>query len=92
VLAGEPVDGQRAERDRDRLRDEQHVRARPDQPERREGGEDRVEVGREARDLVPAETGDLKRVAMSSRPDGLHHVAEVEAAGLEGAVPEHGER
>src|SRR5438094_3231648 len=91
-LAGEPVDGKRADRDRDRLRREEHVRARPREPEGREGGEDRVEVGREAGDLVPAEARHLQRMAVRGRPDGLHHVAEVEAAGLERAVAQDGER
>jgi hypothetical protein len=40
----------------------------------------------QARDLVAAEAGDLKRVSVRGRPDGLDHVAEVEAPGLEGAV------
>jgi hypothetical protein len=44
VLAPEPEHGQRPERDGDRLDDEQHLRARPDPPERREEREDRVEV------------------------------------------------
>ena len=55
VLVGEPVDGKRTERDRRCLDDEQHVRARPDQPERSEGGEDRVEVRSETGDLVAAQ-------------------------------------
>ena len=91
VLAGEPEDGQRTEGDRDRLGDEQGVRARPDEPERREGGEDRVEVGGEPRDLVPAQAGHGQRVPVRRRPDGLHHVAEVEAPGLQGAVAQNRE-
>jgi hypothetical protein len=86
MLTREPVDRERAERDRDRLRDEEEVRARPEEPERRERGKDRVEMRREAGDLVPPETRDLERVAVGSGPDGLHHVPEVEAAGLERAV------
>jgi hypothetical protein len=92
VFAREPVDGQRAERDRDRLRHEQQVRARPDEPERREGGEDRVEVRTEAGHLVAAQARDLERVAVRRRPDRLHHVPEVEAAGREGSVAQDRER
>ena len=38
---------------------------------------------------VAAEAGDLEWMSMSGRPDRLHHVAEVEAAGREGPVPEN---
>ena len=92
VLAREPVDGQRAEGDRDCLRDEQHVLARPQPPERREEGENRVDVRGQARDLVALQVRDPQRPAVRRRPDRLHHVAEVEAAGLEGAVAQHRER
>ena len=70
VLAREPVDRQRAERDGDRLAHEQQVGARPDQPERRERGEDRVEVRAEPRDLVAAQARDLRADARepSTRP------------------------
>ena len=92
VLAGEPEDRQGAERHRDRLGDEQRVRARPQEPQRRKGGERGVEVGRQARDLVSAKAGHLQRVAVRGRPDGLDHVSEVEPPGLERPVPKHRER
>ena len=92
VLAREPEDGQRAERDDDRLDDEQHLRARPDPPERREGGEDRVEVRGEPRDLPPVAARHLEEVAVRRVPDRLHHVPEVVAAGVERAVAEDRER
>jgi len=59
VLVRQPVDGQRAEGDGDRLRDEQQVRARPGEPERGKRREDRVEVRAEPRELVAAEPGHL---------------------------------
>jgi hypothetical protein len=59
VLAGEPVDRKRAERNGDCLGDEQRVGARPEQPERRKGREDGIEVRGEARDLVAAQPRDL---------------------------------
>ena len=92
VLAREPVDRQRAERDRDGLDDEQKVRARPGKPERREGDEDRVEVRGEAGDFVSTQARDGERVAVRGRPDRLDHVAKVEAAGLERAVAQDRER
>ena len=92
VLAGQPEDREGAERDGDRLRDEQNVRARPREPERREGDQDRVEVSCEAGDLVAAQARDRERVAVRGRPDRLHHVAEVEAAGLERPVAQNRER
>ncbi len=88
----EPEDGQRAERDDERLGDEEQARARPQQPERGEEDEDRVEVGAESDELLAAEARHLERIAMGRGPDGLHHVAEVEAAGVEGAVAEQRER
>jgi hypothetical protein len=36
------------------------------------------------------EVRDLERVSMSSRPHRLHHVSEVEAPALEGAVTQDG--
>ena len=92
VLAREPVDGQRAERDRDRLRDEQQLGAGPEQPERREEHEDRVEVGGEAARLLAGEVRHCERIAVCRRPNGLRHVPEVEAARVERAMSEHGER
>ena len=44
VLPCEPEHGQRAERDRNRLCHQEHGRARPQPPERREEDEDRVDV------------------------------------------------
>ena len=46
----------------------------------------------EARDLLAVHVRDREHVAVCGRPDRLRHVAEVEAAALEGAVPEHRER
>jgi hypothetical protein len=57
--------------------------ARP--TERREQHEDRIDVGGQPRDLVAVERS-FQRVAVRSRPDGLHHVSEVEATGDEGLV------
>ncbi len=65
---------------------------RPEPPERREGGEDRVEVGAEPRDLRPREVRHREEVAVGRRPDRLDHVPEVEAAGPERAVLQDGER
>ena len=42
--------------------------------------EDRVEVRAEPRDLLAVDVGDREDVAVCGRPDGLGHVAEVEAA------------
>ena len=92
MLAGEPEHGQRAERDRDSLGGEEHARARPDPPERREGNEDRVDVRAEARDLLALEVRDRQRMPVRGRPDGLGHVAEVEAPGVERVVAEDRER
>ena len=46
----------------------------------------------QARDLVAVEIGHAQRMAVRGRPDGLHHVPEVEAAGGERVVPQDGER
>jgi hypothetical protein len=86
VLACEPEDGQRAERDHDRLNDEQHRRTGPDPPERREGGKQGVDVRPQPVDLVAVQLGDVERAPVGGRPDRLHHVAEVEAARLERPV------
>src|SRR2546430_2434388 len=50
--------------------------------------EQRVEVGCKTGDLVTLEVRDPERPAVRRRPDRLHHVPEVEAAGLERLVPE----
>ena len=99
VLAGEQEDGHGAEGDGGRLDDEKHGRVGPHPPERREGRQDRVEVRAEPRHLLAAEVRHLEHVAVGRRPDGLHHVAEVEAARVERDVAErrqraeaHGER
>ena len=92
VLAAEPEHRQRTERDGDGLAREQQVGARPDPPERREHDEDRVDVGAEPRDLLALQARDLEQVAVRSRPHCLHHVAQVEAGGLEGAVAQDRER
>ena len=78
--------------DRDRLDDEQQLGIGPEPPERREQGQDRVEVRAEPRDLLAVDVRDREEVAVGGRPDRLRHVAEVEAAALESAVPEHGGR
>ena len=46
----------------------------------------------ETGDLVAAQSGHLQRMPVGRRPDRLHHVAEVEAAGREGPVAEDRER
>ncbi len=86
VLAREPVDGQRTERDHDRLDDKQHRGAGPEPPQRREGGKQRIDVRPQAVDLVAVQLGDVERAPVGGRPDRLHHVAEVEAARLERPV------
>ena len=64
----------------------------PDPPERSERGDDRVEVRAEPGDLASREPGDREEVAVRRRPDRLDEVPDVEAAGPEGAVLQHGER
>jgi hypothetical protein len=92
VLAREPVDGQRAESDRERLDDEQEVRAGPDPPQRREDDEDGIDMSREPRDLVSVEVGHPQRMAVRGRPHRLHHVPHVEATGEERLLAEDGQR
>ena len=92
VLAREAVDRQRSERDCDRLRGQQQLRARPEPPERREGGEDRVEVRGEPGDLPAVAARHLEDVSVRGVPDGLHHVPEVVAAGRERPVPQDRQR
>jgi hypothetical protein len=92
MLACEPEHRQRAERDGSRLHREEHRRARPQPPERREGGEDWIDVRAEPVDLSAVELRDVERSALCGRPDCLHHVSEVEAAGLERSMLLHGER
>jgi hypothetical protein len=83
MLAREPEDGHRADRDRRCLADEQQRRARPDEPERGENGKQRIDVGAESRHLVALQVRNLERLAMRRRPDRLHHVSEIEATALE---------
>ena len=90
VLASEPVDRDRAGGDGDRLHDEQELGIRPHQPERRERGQDRVEVRAEAGDLLAVDVGDREEVAVRRRPDRLRHVSEVEAPAAESLVPKDG--
>ena len=90
VRAREPEDGKRSRGDGDGLDDEQQLRARPEPPERRERGEDRVEVRAQPRDLLAVDVGDREHVAVRGRPDRLRHVPEIEAAAVEGAVAEDG--
>ena len=92
VLSRQPVHGQRAECDCNRLRDEQQVGARPQPPQRREEHQHRVDVRAEPERLLAGEGRDAKRVAVCRRPDRLHHVAEVEPPRFEGAVAKHRQR
>ena len=92
VLASEPEQRQRPERNDDRLCCQEQARTRPEPPERREDDEDRIDVRGEAGDLRAVQVRDLEEMAVRGRPDGLNHVAEVEAPGFERAVAEHGER
>ena len=92
VLARQPVDGKRAECDGDRLHDEQQVRARPEPPQGSEEHEDRVDMRGEPGDLLAVEVGHPQRMAVRRRPDGLHHVAEVEAPRDERFVTQRRER
>ena len=92
VPLAEQVDRHRAGRDGDGLGDEEERGVGPEPPERRERGDDRVEVRAEPRDLVAREVGHREEVAVRGRPDGLGEVADVEAAGPERAVLQHGER
>src|SRR5262249_49850967 len=86
MLPCKPEDRERAERDRDRLDGEQHVRARPDPPEWREEREDHVGVRGEPRYLLAGGARHLEEVTVRGRPDRLHHVPEIEAAGVEGVL------
>ena len=92
VLAREPEDGERTERDAYGLYHKEQLRARPDPPEWRKQGHDRVEMGSEAGDLVTLEVGHLEEAAVGRRPDGLGEVADVEAPRPEGALLQHGQR
>ena len=93
VLAAEPEDGECAARESERLDGYEHVRARPDEPERREHGQDRLEVRSEPRDLLAVEVGLLEEaVAVRRRPDRLDDVAEVEAPSVERAMAKDRER
>ena len=92
MLARQPVHGKSSDCDRDRLSDEQQIRARPDPPQRGEDDEDRVDVSRQPRDLVAVQVGHLERMSVGRRPDGLHHVPEVEPAGDERVVAQSRER
>ena len=92
VLASQPEDRHCAESDGDGLDYEEHHGARPQPPERREGGEDRVDVSTEPVDLIAAQVGDVERSPLRRRPNGLNHVPEVEPAGFEGSVLLAGER
>jgi hypothetical protein len=75
VLAREPEHRKGAERDGHGLNDEEHRGARPDPPERSEGGEQRIDVGAETVDLVAVQLGDVEWSSMRRRPHGLHHVS-----------------
>ena len=86
VLAGEPEDRQRPRGDGERLDDEQQLRVGPEPPEWREHGEHRVEVRAEPGICSPWTLVTESRSPRCGRPDRLRHVAEVEAAALEGPV------
>ncbi len=92
VLARQPEDRKRSERDRDRLRREEHARAGPDPPERSERDEDRIDVRPESRHLLPLEVRDRQWMPVRGRPHRLGHVPEVEPARVEGMVAEDRER
>ncbi len=92
VPAREPEDRERAGSDSSRLDGQEELGSRPQPPERREGGEQRVDVRGESGHLGAGQVGHLERPPVGGRPHGLHHVAEVEAPGLEGAVAESSER
>ena len=49
-------------------------------------------MGGEPGDLLAVQVGHPEWVSVCGRPDGLHHVPEVEATGDEGLVAKHGER
>ena len=92
VPAAEEVDGHRTGRDRARLNDEEERRVGPQQPQRREGRDERVEVGPEPGELLAPKAGDGEEVAVRRRPHRLGQVPDVEAARPECAVLEDGER
>ena len=91
VLAREEEDRDGAERDHECLRDEQQLWAGPEPPQWSEEHEDGIDVCCEPRDLIAVKVRHPQRVAVRGRPDGLHHVPEVEASGHEGVVTECGE-
>jgi hypothetical protein len=45
----------------------------------------------QTRDLLALQVRDLERLPVRGRPDRLHHVSEVEAPALEGAMAQEGE-
>ena len=49
-------------------------------------------MSRQPRDLVAVQVGHLERMSVGRRPDGLHHVPEVEPAGDERVVAQSRER
>src|SRR5205814_983783 len=81
-----PEDGKRTEREHQRLRGEQQVRARPRLPQEREHEQHRLEVDAEPRDLLAVKVGLLQEVPMRACPDRLHDVPQVEAPVVERAV------
>ena len=87
VAAAEPEDGQRAERDEGDLRECERERRRPDHPERREQGEEGIDVAAETNHLLAGcAMRDLERPAVGGAPDGLNHVAEIESPDAEAQV------
>jgi hypothetical protein len=92
MLAGEQEDGNRAERYHRSLHHEEHVRARPEQPQGCEQHQDRIDMGGQPRDLVAVQGRHLQGVAVRGRPHGLHHVPEVETTGDKSLVTKHRER
>ena len=68
------------ERDHRDLREREHQRRGPDDPQRREQHEQRVDVGAEPDDLLARRSvRHLERATLRRAPDRLHHVPEVES-------------
>ena len=78
VPSAEPKDGEGTQRDRDDLDGDERQGRRNDQPQRRQGGEDRVDVVPESRHLLARNAiRNVEHTAVGSAPDSLRHVSEV---------------
>ena len=87
MTAAEPEDGKRSERNDQHLCEAEGKWRRPHQPQRREEGQERIDMPAEPNDLVARRPErDLERMSVRRAPDRLHHVPEVEAAFAEGHV------